>query len=76
MKSGDKKMQGLLDRANGLETKLQSTNAQLQAEQSKPEGDRDKTKIENLKQVVASTQGEFRKVVEEIKTRTPTTKSS
>ena len=71
MKSGDKNMQGLLDRANGLETKLQTTNAQLQAEQSKPETDRDKTKIENLKQVVASTQGEFRKVVEQIKTSNP-----
>ena len=71
MKSGDKNMQGLLDRANGLETKLQTTNAQLQAEQSKPEIDRDKAKIENLKQVVASTQGEFRKVVEQIKTSNP-----
>src|SRR5256714_1248358 len=71
MKSGDKNMQGLLDRANGLETKLQTTNAQLQAEQSKPETDRDKAKIENLKQVVASTQGEFRKVVEQIKTSNP-----
>ena len=71
LKSGDKNMQGLLDRANGLDTKLQTTNAQLQAEQSKPEADRDKAKVENLKQVVASTQGEFRKVVEEIKTSNP-----
>jgi CHAT domain-containing protein len=71
MKSGDKTMQALLDRASGLETKLQTTNAQLQAEQAKPEGDRDKGKIENLKQVVASTQGEFRKVVEQIKTSNP-----
>ena len=61
MKSGDKTMQALLDRASGLETKLQTTSAQLQAEQAKPEGDRDKGKIENLKQVVASTQGEFAK---------------
>ena len=71
MKSGDKTMQALLDRASGLETKLQTTNAQLQAEQAKPENDRDKGKIENLKQVVASTQGEFRKVVEQIKTSNP-----
>jgi CHAT domain-containing protein len=71
MKSGDKTMQALLDRASGLETKLQTTNAQLQAEQAKPEGDRDKAKIDNLKQVVASTQGEFRKVVEQIKTSNP-----
>jgi CHAT domain-containing protein len=71
MKSGDKNMQALLDRANGLETKLQTTNAQLQAEQSKPETDRDRAKIANLKQVVASTQGEFRKVVEQIKASNP-----
>jgi CHAT domain-containing protein len=71
MKSGDKTMQALLDRANGLETKLQTTNAQLSAEQNKPETERDKAKIENLKQVVASTQGEFRKVVEQIKTSNP-----
>jgi CHAT domain-containing protein len=64
-------MQALLDRASGLETRLQTTNAQLQAEQAKPEGDRDKGKIENLKQVVASTQGEFRKVVEQIKVSNP-----
>lgn len=71
VKSGDKTMQALLDRASGLETKLQTTNAQLQAEQAKPENDRDKARIENLKQVVASTQGEFRKVVEQIKTSNP-----
>jgi CHAT domain-containing protein len=71
VKSGDKTMQALLDRASGLETKLQTTNAQLQAEQTKPEAERDKAKIENLKQVVASTQGEFRKVVEQIKTTNP-----
>jgi tetratricopeptide (TPR) repeat protein len=71
MKSGDKTMQALLDRASGLETKLQTTTAQLQAEQAKPEVDRDKAKIDNLKQVVASTQGEFRKVVEQIKTSNP-----
>jgi CHAT domain-containing protein len=71
MKSGDKPMQTLLERASGLETKLQATNTQLQAEQTKPEGERDKAKIESLKQVVASTQGEFRKVVEQIKTSNP-----
>jgi len=71
MKSGDKSMQALLDRASGLETKLQTTTTQLQTEQAKPEADRDKAKIENLKQVVASTQGEFRKVIEQIKTTNP-----
>ncbi|HVF71796.1 MAG TPA: CHAT domain-containing protein [Chthoniobacterales bacterium] len=71
VKTGDKAMQALLDRATGLETKLQATTAQLQTEQAKPEGDRDKARIENLKQVVASTQGEFRKVVEQIKSSNP-----
>ncbi|MFL6589084.1 MAG: CHAT domain-containing protein [Chthoniobacterales bacterium] len=71
VKSGDKSMQALLDRASGLESKLQATTAQLQSEQAKPESDRDKSRIENLKQVVASTQGEFRKVVEQIKTSNP-----
>jgi CHAT domain-containing protein len=71
VKSGDKTMQTLLDRASGLETKLQTTNAQLQAEQTKPEAEREKARIENLKQVVATTQGEFRKVVEQIKTSNP-----
>jgi CHAT domain-containing protein len=71
MKSGDKTMQALLDRAGSLETKLATTNTQLQAEQTKPETERDKAKIENLKQVVASTQGEFRKVVEQIKSSNP-----
>jgi CHAT domain-containing protein len=71
MKSGDKAMQTLLDRANGLETKLNTATAQLQTEQAKPESERDKTKIENLKTVVASTQGEFRRVVEQIKSSNP-----
>lgn len=71
MKSGDKNMQALLDRANGLETKLNAATNQLRTEEAKPESERDKTKIENLKTVVASTQGEFRRVVEQIKSSNP-----
>lgn len=71
MKSGDKSMQALLDRANGLETKLNAATTQLRTEEAKPETERDKTKIENLKTVVASTQGEFRRVVEQIKSSNP-----
>ncbi len=71
MKSGDKAMQALLDRASGLETKLNAANTQLRTEEGKPEAERDKTKIENLKTVVASTQGEFRRVVEQIKASNP-----
>lgn len=71
MKSGDKTMQALLDRANGLETKLNAASTQLRTEEAKPEAERDKTKIENLKTVVASTQGEFRRVVEQIKASNP-----
>jgi CHAT domain-containing protein len=64
-------MQALLDRANGLETKLNAATMQLRTEEAKPEAERDKTKIENLKTVVASTQGEFRRVVEQIKSSNP-----
>jgi len=71
MKSGDKTMQALLDRANGLETKLNAATTHLRTEESKPETERDKTKIENLQKVVASTQGEFRRVVEQIKSSNP-----
>ena len=71
MKSGDKAMQALLDRANGLETRLNAATTQLRTEEAKPEPERDKTKIENLKTVVASTQGEFRRVVEQIKSSNP-----
>ncbi|HEV2841124.1 MAG TPA: CHAT domain-containing protein [Chthoniobacterales bacterium] len=71
MKSGDKTMQALLDRANGLETKLNAATTQLRTEEAKPEAERDKTRIENLKTVVASTQGEFRRVVEQIKSSNP-----
>ena len=71
MKSGDKTMQALLDRAAGLETKLNAATSQLRTEEAKPEAERDKGKIENLKTVVASTQGEFRRVVEQIKSSNP-----
>ncbi|HEV2806145.1 MAG TPA: CHAT domain-containing protein [Chthoniobacterales bacterium] len=71
MKSGDKSMQALLDRASTLETKLQTTKAQLQAEQAKPETERDKNKIENLKQVVATTDGEYQKVTVQIRRSNP-----
>lgn len=71
MKSEDKTMQALLDRANGLETKLNAATTQLWSEEAKPETERDKTKIENLMTVVASTQGEFRRVVEQIKSSNP-----
>src|SRR5688572_22465834 len=71
MKSGDKTMQALLDRAAGLETKLNAAASQLRTEEAKPEAERDKGKIENLKTVVASTQGEFRRVVEQIKSSNP-----
>jgi len=71
MKSGDKSMQALLDRANGLETKLNAATTQLRTEEAKPEAERDQTKIDNLKTVVASTQGEFRRVVEQIKSSNP-----
>jgi CHAT domain-containing protein len=70
-RTGDKAMQELLDLASGLERKRETVTAQLQSEQARPETERDHAKIENLKLVVASTQGEFRRVVEKIKSANP-----
>ena len=71
VKSGDKSIQALLDRANGLENKLQAATRGLRNEQTKPEAERDKSKVENLKSVVATAQGEYLSVVEQIKESNP-----
>ena len=46
---------------------MRAVTTQLQAEGAKPEAERDATKIQNLQLVAASTQGEYRRVVEQIK---------
>ncbi|MEP6822149.1 MAG: CHAT domain-containing protein [Chthoniobacterales bacterium] len=71
VRSRDKPTQERLDQAAELESKLHATNNQLQREQAKPEADRDKTKVENLKLLAASTQGEVLRVFEEIKRSNP-----
>jgi tetratricopeptide (TPR) repeat protein len=71
VKSGDKATQELLDRANDLTTRRDAADAQLRTEQAKPEAERDKARIENLQQVVASTEGEYRRVFEQIKSSNP-----
>ncbi len=71
VRSPNPELQALLDRFNGIETKLQTVSTQLQSEQSKPETERDAAKIETLKTLVATTQGEYRRVFEEIKTKHP-----
>ncbi len=76
VRSPDPNLQALLDKFSGLETKLQSVNTQLQSEQAKPETQRDTAKIENLKTLVAATQGEYRRVFEEIKTKHPNWESN
>jgi CHAT domain-containing protein len=71
LKSGDKSIQDLLDRANGLEHQLQAATRSLRNEQIKPEAERDKTKIENLKFATAAAQGEYLRVFERIKDSNP-----
>ena len=71
MKSGDKSIQALLDRAKGLENKLDAVTRGLRNEQTKPEAERDKSKIDNLKLAVDSAQGEFLSVFERIKESNP-----
>ena len=71
VRSKDKEVQTLIDRAADLDSKLQTTNEQLTAEQAKPEAERDSAKVENLKEVAASTQRDLRSVFAEINGRNP-----
>ncbi|MEY2563073.1 MAG: hypothetical protein QOH88_1266 [Verrucomicrobiota bacterium] len=69
LKSENKKDQESLDRAAALEAKQKVTEAQLAAEQAKPKPD--ETAVKNLKTVAASTQAEYREVIEDITTSNP-----
>jgi CHAT domain-containing protein len=71
MKSGDKSIQDFLDRATGLENKLEAANRGLRNELAKPEAERDKGKIENLKLAAAAAQGEYLRVSARIKESNP-----
>ena len=71
VKSGDKATQALIDQASALEKQVQTATAQLQVEKTKPERQRDQTKIENLQRVVVTGQGDMRRVFEKIKSSSP-----
>ncbi|MDP9098568.1 MAG: CHAT domain-containing protein [Verrucomicrobiota bacterium] len=71
MKSEDKAVQGLLEKASGEENKLKAATAQRDSEQAKPKDQQDKTKLENLSRVVASTQAECFRLNEQIKASNP-----
>lgn len=69
LKTENKKEQEKLDKAAALETKQKATEAQLAAEQAKAKPD--ETAVKNLKLVAASTQAEYREVIEDITTANP-----
>ena len=71
MKSEDKGVQALLEKASGEENKLKAATAQRDSEQAKPKDQQDKAKLENLSRVVASTQAECFRLNEQIKASNP-----
>ena len=71
MKSEDKAVQALLEKASGAENKLKAATAQRDSEQAKPKEQQDKAKLENLSRVVASTQAECFRLNEQIKASNP-----
>jgi CHAT domain-containing protein len=71
MKSDDKAVQALLEKANSAENKLKTATAQRESEQAKPKDQQDKVKLENLSRVVASTQAECFRLSEQIKASNP-----
>ncbi len=71
MKSEDKGVQTLLEKASGEENKLKAATAQRESEQAKPKDQQDKAKIESLSRVVATTQAECFRLNEQIKASNP-----
>ena len=71
MKSDDKAVQALLEKASSAENKLKAVTAQRESEQAKPKDQQDKVKLENLSRVVASTQAECFRLSEQIKASNP-----
>jgi CHAT domain-containing protein len=69
LKTENKQEQKNLDKVAALETKQKTTEAQLAAEQAKPKPD--ETAVKNLKLIAASTQAEYREVIEDITTANP-----
>jgi tetratricopeptide (TPR) repeat protein len=71
LKTGNKALQALLERAGTLDTRTRAMEAQLRTEQAKPAAQQDPVKIQNLKGAIATTRGEWRKAVEQIKAADP-----
>src|SRR2546423_7509462 len=71
MKSEDKAVQTLLEKASGEENKLKTVTAQRDSEQAKPKDQQDKAKLENLSRGVASTQAERFRLHEPVKASNP-----
>jgi CHAT domain-containing protein len=71
IKTGDKALQALLDRAGALQSKLDAVRGQIQAEQQKPADVRSEAKIESLRIVAAQTQGEYYDLSDQIKDKYP-----
>jgi CHAT domain-containing protein len=69
LKTENKTDQQNLDKAAALETKRKAAEAQLAAEQAKTKPD--ETAVKNLKLIAASTQAEYREVIEDITTANP-----
>jgi CHAT domain-containing protein len=71
LKTQDPVLNGLLERVDELEKKLNKLRAQLETENSKPDATRDRTKIENLRDLVATTQADFFQVSNQLKEKDP-----
>lgn len=71
IKTGDKALQALLDRAGALQTRLDAVRGQIQTEQQKPSDQRDDAKIKSLQVVAAQTQGEYYDLSDQIKDKYP-----
>jgi CHAT domain-containing protein len=71
MQSNDPALQALLKRAAALDEKLVKTRAQLVEAQAKPVPERDTQRVQNLQQLIASTQAEFFQVSEQLKAKNP-----
>jgi CHAT domain-containing protein len=71
LKTNDKTVQALLDKAANENNKLKTATAQRDSEQAKPKEQQDKAKLENLSRVVAATQEECFRLNEKIKASNP-----
>lgn len=71
IKSNNKALQSLLDRASGLQNRLRTVGNELAAESGKTEQSRDERKIETMQLVLADTQREFLLVSKQIRDANP-----